>query len=129
MSTSNEFNTPLSKLMQGLKKHAGAKSVTQNYKGTGSQSYRRQLWVSFVDGSCIDVWLNESSAQLGGVVTRNSNAAHAPLETRHVSYEGRTPEQVYKEVSRILAAWVSATCQLHEDCKAHPSIGAACLHA
>ena len=64
-----EFNTQLAKLLQKLKKDAGAESLQQNYKGTGSQVHRRQLYTIFKSGAVIDLWLESDRLGLGGVVT------------------------------------------------------------
>jgi len=99
----NAFNTKLARLFQKLKKDAAAKSIAQNYKGTGSQKFRRQLWIRFKSGAVIDVWL-ENNLKLGGVVM---NGIGHPISTRLVKYDDKTPEQVYAEASRILNAWAN----------------------
>lgn len=92
------FNTALAKLLQKLKKDLGAEHVKQNYKGTGSQKHRRQIFVRFPWGS-IDLWLNNTKADLGGVIS--------PLgrPTPAVPYENRRPEQVYADIVRHLKMW------------------------
>lgn len=100
-----DFNTALAKLLQRLKKDAGADRVAQNYRGTGSQEFRRQLWVNFRGGAVIDLWLEHNRIGLGGVVKRGP-AGRAPIHLPSaVSYSGKTPDQVYEEVARILREW------------------------
>ncbi len=64
----NEFNTALAKRLQNLKKEGIAENVNQNYKGTGSQAHRRQIFVRFSAFNSIDVWLNGSHIKIGGVI-------------------------------------------------------------
>jgi hypothetical protein len=98
------FNTKLAKLLQRLKKDAEAKTIKQNYKGTGSQKFRRQLWVRFNSGAVIDLWLEKEALGLGGVVT---NGVGNPLTKKAILYQGKTPEQVYAEVMPVLKAWAT----------------------
>lgn len=103
----DEFNTKLAKLMQRLKKDAGATSIAQNYKGTGSQKFRRQLWVHFKSGAVIDLWL-EKRLTFGGVVMRGpAGEFNHPIKAKYVSYEGHTPESVYAEAAKILKEWAT----------------------
>lgn len=86
------FNTALAKLCAKLKKDLGAVAVRQNYKGTGKQKHRRQLYVSFKDIPGPDLWLDTGYAQIGGVV-------FMPFADRSpISYEGKTPAEVYAEI-------------------------------
>lgn len=101
------YNTTLAKLFQRLKKDAGATSIAQNYRGTGTQSYRRQLWVHFKSGAVIDLWLNAIDLGLGGVV-KNRPPGAAPGELpRSIAYDDKTPEQVYDEAMPLLRAWAN----------------------
>lgn len=86
----DEFNTQLAKLLQGLKKHANATTVKQGYKGTGTRSYRRHIWIS-----------------LGGVIRKGLPP---------IRYEEHTPAEVYAKVATALGA----KCTKHEDCKESP---------
>lgn len=70
------YNTRLAKLLQQLKRDAGAETVAQNYRGTGKQAFRRQLFVRFKSGAVIDLWLENSHIGFGGVV-RNSPPRHS----------------------------------------------------
>ena len=100
------FNTELAKLMQKLKKDAGASSISQNYRGTGSQAHRRQLWVRFKSGAVIDLWLEESKVGLGGIV-KNGVPGKPKGLVKEVAYGNKTPEQVYKEVAGHLKEWAN----------------------
>lgn len=103
-----EFNTKLAKLMQKLKKDAGAKSIAQNYKGTGSQAFRRQLWVHFGSGAVIDLWLDKGYLKFGGVVMNGppnkEDKYHMP---NAIPYGDKTPEHVYEEAAKHLKAWAN----------------------
>ena len=103
------YNTTLAKLFQRLKKDAGATSVAQNYRGTGTQSYRRQLWVHFQSGAVIDLWLNARDLGLGGVVKNRPPAdVEARVELpRVIEYGDKTPQQVYDEAMPLLRAWAN----------------------
>lgn len=102
-----EFNTKLAKLMQKLKKDAGAKSIAQNYKGTGGQAYRRQLWVNFNSGAVIDLWLDNGFIKFGGVVKRGVPGVDARQLPTVIKYGDKTPEQVYAEASKDLKDWAA----------------------
>jgi hypothetical protein len=99
------YNGALAKLFQRLKKDAGAERIAQNYRGTGSQVFRRQLWVRFKSGAVIDLWLERHGVKFGGVVSISPGGS-LPLP-RGVAYEGKTPAQVYAEVAPMLRAWAN----------------------
>lgn len=99
-----EFNTQLAKLLQKLKKDAGAESLQQNYKGTGSQVHRRQLYTIFKSGAVIDLWLESDRLGLGGVVTRGVGGVPMP---KSIPYGKDTPEQVYEKAAKLLKAWAT----------------------
>ena len=86
-----EYNTALAKLLKQLKKDLGATAVRQNYRGTGSQKFRRQLYVTFTEFT-IDLWLDANSVGLGGVMTRLGR----------LTKTDRTPEQMYEAVRAAL---------------------------
>lgn len=102
-----EYNTRLAKIFSRLKKDAGAATIQQNYRGTGSQKFRRQLWVRFKSGAVIDLWLNKSSVQLGGVVKNRPPGSEAILSRTHIDYDNKTPEQVYEETLTVLGSWAN----------------------
>lgn len=86
------FNTALAKLCGKLKKDMGAEAVRQNYKGTGKQKFRRQLYVSFKDIPGPDLWLDAGYAKIGGVV-------FMPFADKTpIPYAGKTPAEVYAEI-------------------------------
>jgi hypothetical protein len=97
------FNTKLAKLMQGLKKGADAETIKGNYKGTGKQAFRRQLWVRFKNGAVIDLWLDNGYLKFGGVVARsNSGGQTVPAG---IIYKGKTPEDVFDLALKAIKAW------------------------
>jgi hypothetical protein len=102
-----EFNTKLAKLLQKLKKDAGAERVGQNYKGTGSQAYRRQVWARFTSGAVIDLWLDKGYLKFGGVVKNAVPGSEGRALPDHIKYENKTPEQVYTEVAKHLKEWAA----------------------
>lgn len=101
-----EFNTKLSKLMKRLKKDAGATSITQNYRGTGSQKAVRQLWVRFKNGAVLDIWLNMGNVMFGGVVARHPEHDNTYPDPRQINHADRTPEEVYRLAKDALKKWV-----------------------
>jgi hypothetical protein len=101
------FNTTLAKLLQRLKRDAGAKNISQNYKGTGRQAYRRQLWVHFTSGAVIDLWLDNGYLKFGGVVMNPPPGVEARPLIKAISYEGKTPEHVYTEAAKHLKEWAA----------------------
>ena len=98
LSTPLAYNTKLAKLLQGLKRDAGATNINQNYRGTGSRAYRRQLFVGFKSGKVTDLWLEADRVELGGVTKVLGK----------ISHNGRTPEEVYTDVAHVLKAWATA---------------------
>ena len=100
------YNGALAKLFQRLKQDAGAERIAQNYRGTGSQVFRRQLWVRFKSGAVIDLWLERAGVKFGGVV-KHAPPGRAFELPRGVAYEGKTPAQVYAEVAPMLRAWAN----------------------
>jgi hypothetical protein len=102
-----EYNTKLAKLLQRLKKDAGARNISQNYKGTGSQAFRRQLWVHFASGAVIDLWLDKGYLKFGGVVMNAVPGTEGRSLPGGIKYEGKKPEQVYEEAAKHLKAWAA----------------------
>jgi hypothetical protein len=103
------YNAAVARLAQRLKRDVGAENVAQNYKGTGSQAHRRQLWVRYPNptGRGVDVWLDSGFAQIGGVM-----ATPAGVTQRRLVYGEQTPEEVY--------AWMVG--QLRQTQAAAPSL-------
>jgi hypothetical protein len=89
-----QFNTKLARKLQGLKNACGATAVRQNYRGTGAQAYRRQLWVRLPEFT-IDIWLEAKGVDLGGVTQTRLNGLR--YETDEV-----TVEQVYNRIVEAL---------------------------
>jgi hypothetical protein len=102
-----EYNTRLAKLMQRLKKDAGASHIAQNYKGTGSQAYRRQLWIHFKSGAVVDVWLENGYAKIGGVVMNRAPGSQSTLAMGIRIPYGDSPEWTYRSLATILHDWAN----------------------
>lgn len=96
------YNSKLAKLLNRLKKDVGAESVRQNYKGTGKQSHRRQLYVRlpFHERGGPDVWLDSGFVQVGGVIPVPKS-----IPSKH-DYGDSSPEQVYQWIRDTLKAVV-----------------------
>ena len=101
------FNVLLAKRLQALKRDAGAESVKANYKGTGRQRFRRQLWVRFVRGMTVDLWLEQDRISFLGVTQRGVRGPNGVVT--EIQYAGRSPDEVYKEVAAVLAHWSANT--------------------
>ncbi len=99
-----EYNTALAKLLQGLKRDAGAETIRQNYRGTGKQAFRRQLYVHFKSGAVIDLWLESDRLGFGGCVCNRPQGSGATLP-RSLPYGDDEPEVVYAVAAKMLAAW------------------------
>jgi hypothetical protein len=101
------FNTRMAKELKRLKKDAGASTIRQNYRGTGSQKHRRQLWTNFHNGAVIDIWIETGCITLGGVVSRIPTGQHVNPSNRVIAYQGREPEAIYADVLASLLAWMA----------------------
>jgi hypothetical protein len=90
------FNTDLAVKLRGLKKSIKATTVRQEYRGTGSQSHRRQIWVRAegLSRGFTDLWLDAKSVSLGGV----SPLAGLPP----IPYGERTVDEVYDLIVQAL---------------------------
>lgn len=62
------------KFASEIKKLHKGTTANVNYKGTGSKSNQRQLWVRFPNGVAVDVWFYEDHVQVGGVIDRCGRA-------------------------------------------------------
>lgn len=102
-----EYNLRLAKLLQRLKRDAGAALVKANYKGTGSKRHRRQVFVRFQNGLVIDLWLEDNNIGFAGVAQRGVQGPNGFV--KEIPYGGRTPEEVYKEVAEVLQHWAANT--------------------
>jgi hypothetical protein len=94
------FNTSLQKLLSGLKSSAHARIIRQNYKGTGEQKAKRQIFVRFADGSPMDIWLLKGSVDFeGSAMTPDAKLPKA------FSYAGMTPEEAYAKIKKGIIEW------------------------
>ena len=98
-------NEGLSKQLKKLKKDLGAKTIKQNYRGTGAKKHRRQFWIRFANHSVIDVFLNDNDIQLGGVVWIDPRGNRVKPSPDRIKYE-ETPERTYEKVKTVLKHWV-----------------------
>lgn len=94
--SAEEFTGKLAGLLKRLKKDTGCVAVRQNYKGTGSKSHRRQLYLGFANGETGDVWLEADRIEFGGVILFSGIPRGTAIE-----YGDKSPEQVYAEVVAV----------------------------
>lgn len=96
----NAYNAALAKMMGKLKKDVGATGVNQNYKGTGKQSHRRQVFVRLPDHERggPDVWLDSGHVKVGGVIGTPKGIPNQR------SYGDDPPEKVYAWIRDTLKA-------------------------
>lgn len=87
------FSNALSKEIKKHKKALNIKSIKQNYKGTGKQAHRRQLWIRFNNGEVIDIFLDGPLVRIGGVLKTHFGKVNA---------SNRSPVEVAKEVAEKL---------------------------
>jgi len=107
IDAAKDYNLRLAKLLQKLKRDAGAKFVVGNYKGTGSKRHRRQIFVRFTNDLSIDLWLEDDNVSFAGVSQRGVQGPNGFV--KEIPYGGRTPEEVYKDVAGVLAYWAANT--------------------
>ncbi len=108
MQTTEQYTGALAKRIgKGLKKDLGAKTVRQNYKGTGSQAARRQLYCRFSTGAVIDIWIGTDGVRLGGVVEIDGAGNRVKPATNIV--RGDDIEVIYGAVKDALDPWVNAS--------------------
>ncbi len=98
-------NTALAKLLKGLKKETGAKSIQQNYRGTGRNAHCRQLWVRWNNGAVLDIWLEADYVKLGGIVWIDPTGDRTVPGTNVVKH-GETAEETYQAVKAALEPWL-----------------------
>lgn len=94
------FTAAVAKALLTHRKDVGITNVRQNYKGTGSQRARRQLWISFDDGRAVDVWLDADGFTVGGVTQLRMAG--------RFDYGDRTPLDVAADVAAKLKALKAA---------------------
>jgi len=101
-----EYNSKLAKLFSKLKKDTGAETIRQNYRGTGSQKYRRQMWVRWPNGGSMDIWLDDGEVMFGGIVSILPGGQRVDAPKKRIPYEDHSPEETYKAVVANLAKWL-----------------------
>lgn len=101
-----DYTAAIAKLVQGLKREGHVESVRQNYKGTGKERARRQLWVNFTGGGVMDIWFNHTGVSFGGIVKRLPRGQGSGIALPNVPYNGRAPEAVWEDVRGWILAWL-----------------------
>lgn len=97
------FNAALAKLISGLKRDTD-KAVTQirqGYKGTGSKSYARQIWIR-IEGhgrGGPDLWLEKGYVRIGGIIP-----LHKGIEKPGRVYGDDSPATVYAWIVETIKA-------------------------
>lgn len=99
---SAEYTGQLSKAIKKYKKRLGIKSIRQNYKGTGRNKHRRQLYLRFKNGAVMDIWLESSGVTFGGVVMRGGRGR----KPSSVPYNDRSAKEVSADVRREIHSWL-----------------------
>jgi len=101
-----QYTADVAKELLKHRKTHGLQAIRQNYKGTGSQRAKRQLWVRFTNGEAVDVWLEEKGYSIGGVTILRMPG--------RFPYEGKTPVDVAKEIAEKLKSLSQKTMAASE---------------
>ena len=101
-----EYNSTLAKLFGKLKKDTGAETIRQNYRGTGSQKFRRQMWVRWPNGGSMDIWLDDNEVMFGGIVSILPGGQRIEAPKKRIAYDDASPEDIYKAVVANLKNWL-----------------------
>lgn len=90
-----KFTGDIVAALQKHKKACGISNMRQNYKGTGSRSHRRQIWITFKSETkrSIDIWLEDNQVSFFGVCRQGPE---------RVNYEQKSAEQIALEVAQVL---------------------------
>jgi hypothetical protein len=103
------FSKDLSKMLQSLKKEGLASKVRQGYKGTGTKSNRRQVWVDFEKptkpldvehktwqgSTSVDIWIEGRSVRIGGVIPFVSSVDGILKRNPSISIGDLSPSAVF----------------------------------
>lgn len=89
-------NANIAKQMQTLKKLIGAEQVSGGYKGTGSKSAERQIWVRAPGlERSVDVWIRGDHVQVGGI-------NHPPGGKKTIQIKGRNTAEIVSDIASAL---------------------------
>lgn len=89
-----KFTGDIAAALQKHKKACGVSNMRQNYKGTGSRSHRRQIWITFKsEKRSVDIWLEDNQVSFAGVCRQGPE---------RVLYEKKSAEQIALEVAQVL---------------------------
>jgi len=86
-----KYTAAIAKALLKLRRPYGIRSIRQNYKGTGRQRARRQLWVKLSNDEAVDVWLDAESYSIGGVTMLRMKGSFP--------YFGKSPALVAREIA------------------------------
>jgi hypothetical protein len=95
------FTAEIARQLRKHKLSLGIKNFRQNYKGTGSQKAARQIFISFKNGSVIDVWIYPTYVQYGGVVLLDK-----PINPRKRKINIDDAKKVADMMADDLALWL-----------------------
>lgn len=90
----SQYTADIARELLKLRRAYGWAGVRQNYKGTGSQRAKRQLFIRLPTDEAVDVWLETQGYQIGGVTILWIKG--------NFPYNGRHPAEVAKEIAEKL---------------------------
>jgi len=88
-----QYTADIGRELMKLRRQYGIKSIRQGYKGTGRQRARRQLYCQLSNDRYVDVWLENTAYQIGGVM---------PGIRGSFPYSGRSPAENAKDIAEML---------------------------
>lgn len=88
-----KFTGDIVAALQRHKKACGISNMRQNYKGTGSRSHRRQIYITFKSEKRVDIWFEDDRVSFSGVCRQGPEM---------VRYEQKSAEQIALEVAQVL---------------------------
>lgn len=100
------FTAEVSRQLKKKKKELGIKSMKQNYKGVGNQKAGRQVWIRFINGAVIDVWLYPSHITYGGVVNIDPTGSRTKPHPNIVKLNNENPKKVAEMIVDDLKTWM-----------------------
>jgi hypothetical protein len=93
-----QYTADIGKELLRLRSAYGLQGIRQNYRGTGRQRARRQLYIRLENGALVDVWLNSSDYEIGGVTLIRIRGTFP--------YGGRPPATIAREIAEKLKTLV-----------------------